>query len=185
MSSATVTKPMTADEFLAWATQQPEGEHYELVDGQVVAMSPERSAHGLVKVAVAAAMRQAIRSADLPCYVYVDSMAVRVDASTVYEPDVLVRCGPRLDPEAMQVTDPVIVVEVVSPSSRNVDTGIKLEGYFRIPSVRHYLILRTETRSIIHHRRDDAGAIATSIIRDGAVQLDPPGVTIDGLFADL
>jgi Uma2 family endonuclease len=40
---------MTADEFIAWAMQQPEGQHYELVAGEVVAMAPERAAHGRMK----------------------------------------------------------------------------------------------------------------------------------------
>jgi hypothetical protein len=40
---------MTSDEFIAWAMEQPETSHYELVAGEVVAMSPERSAHALTK----------------------------------------------------------------------------------------------------------------------------------------
>jgi Uma2 family endonuclease len=100
----------------------------------------------------------------------------------VFEPDALVRCGPRLDDDAIEVADPLIVVEVVSPSSSRRDSGGKLEGYFRLPSVRHYLIVTVRTRAVIHHQRDEAGVITTRIIRDGPLRLDPPGIELDRLF---
>jgi hypothetical protein len=46
---APARKRMTTDEFLAWAAEQPEGERYELVAGEVVAMAPERLGHARVK----------------------------------------------------------------------------------------------------------------------------------------
>jgi Uma2 family endonuclease len=109
-------------------------------------------------------------------------MSVRVDADTVFEPDALVRCGTPLDDDAIEMADPLIVVEVVSPSSVSRDSGSKLEGYFRLASVRHYLIVTTRNRAVIHHQRDDAGGITTCIIRDGPIRLDPPGIELAGLF---
>ena len=183
--SATAPTRMTADEFIAWAMEQPEGKRYELMAGQVIAMAPERAGHGRVKGATFAALREAIRAGGLSCEAYVDSMSVRVDSTTVYEPDVLVRCGPRLDIQAIEVSDPLIIVEVISPSSRRLDTGIKLEDYFRIQSVRHYLVIKVETRSIVHYQRDESGAIITNVVRNGALHLDPPGIVIADLFTDL
>ena len=183
--SAAAQKRMNADEFLAWAMEQPEGAHYELVAGQVVAMAPERAMHGMVKARLARFIGNAIDAAGLPCETYIDSMAVRVNADTIYEPDVMVRCGMSLDRNAIEVTDPIIVVEVLSPSSSKRDTGSKLADYLSIPSVRHYLIVSTDTPVIIHHRRDETGAIATTILRDGAVHLDPPGIALSGLFDGL
>ncbi len=180
--SATAHPHMTADEFLVWAEQQPVGVRYELVAGTVVAMAPERAIHGRLKGRFYAALTQAIRAAGLPCEAFPDEMAVRVDAKTVYEPDALVRCGPPLDDNAIEVVDPVVVVEVLSPSSRRLDTGGKLEDYFRLPSLRHYLIVKTENRAVIHHRRSDDSTILTSIMRDGDIRLDPPGITVTGLF---
>ena len=58
---------MSADEFLAWAMEQPEGRRYELASGEVVAMAPERAAHALTKFAVARALRDAVREAGLSC----------------------------------------------------------------------------------------------------------------------
>jgi len=80
-------------------------------------------------------------------------MAVRVNDRTVYEPDALVSCGPPLPRDAVEAGDPVIVVEVVSPSSRGIDRGAKLAAYFEVPSLRHYLIVDIEAQVVIHHRR--------------------------------
>jgi Uma2 family endonuclease len=173
---------MTADEFIAWAMSQPAGERYELAAGEIVAMAPERSAHALTKLAVARRLAQAVEAARLPCTVYPDGMAVQVDASTVYEPDAMVRCGNPLPDDAIRVMDPLIVVEVLSPSTRARDAGAKLDDYFRLPSVRHYLIVKTENRTVIHHERDGSAAITTRIIRDGAIALDPPGITLRNVF---
>ena len=167
---------MTADEFLAWAVEQ-EG-RFELASGEVVAMAPERAAHALTKLAVARALGDAVRDAGLPCQVFPDGMALRVDEATVYEPDASLRCGEPLDGDAVEFCDPVIVVEVLSPSTRARDAGAKLADYFRLPSVRHYLLLRTDTRSAIHHARGEDGVITTAIATEGALRLDPPGIAI-------
>jgi Uma2 family endonuclease len=180
--SATVPHRMSADEFIAWAMEQPDGKRYELVAGEVVTMAPERAGHGRMKGLVYTALREAIRDAGAGCEAFPDGMTVRIDADTIYEPDALVRCGPRIDDNAVEIADPIIVVEVVSPSSRKRDSGGKLEDYFRIPSVRHYLIVKTENKAIIHHRRDEAGEITTHIVRDGVLRLDPPGLMVTGLF---
>jgi Uma2 family endonuclease len=67
----------------------------------------------------------------------------------------------------------------LSPSTRGRDSGAKLEDYFRLPSVRHYLIAKADTRSVIHHARDEAGTIATTILGGGRLRLDPPGIDLD------
>ncbi len=84
---------MTADEFIAWAMEQPETEHYELVDGVVHAMAPQRSGHSLVSTRISTRLSNAIEAAGLPCFVYGDGMAVEIDATSVFEPDAMVRCG--------------------------------------------------------------------------------------------
>ena len=72
----------------------------------------------------------------------------------------------------------MIVVEVISPSS-STDTGAKLAGYFALQSVRHYLVVNTITRVVTHHLRETDGAIATRIVREGSIALEPPGIEID------
>ena len=168
---------MDADTFLAWTLEQ-DG-RFELIAGQVVEAAAERAGHNRVKFEVCRALQDSVRDAGLPCEVYTDGMAVRVDDATVYEPDASLRCGEPLDDDAILFSDPVVVVEVLSPSTRAVDVGAKLSDYFRLPSVRHYLILRTDSRTAIHHARGEDGAIATAILTAGTIALDPPGVTID------
>ena len=173
---------MTSDEFIAWAMEQPETEHYELIEGEVVAMAPERSGHSLTKLHIARRMAEAIEAGHQPCHVYPDGMAVEVDDHTVYEPDAFVRCGALLSTEATKVTDPVIVVEVLPPPTSSRDVGPKLMDYFRLPSLRHYLIVRIENRTIVHHERGENGIILTRIVRDGPIVMDPPGITLADCF---
>jgi hypothetical protein len=51
-------------------------------------------------------------------------------------------------------------------------------GYFELPSVAHYLIVHPAKRSVIHHRRETTGGIATRILSSGKIQLDPPGLSV-------
>jgi Uma2 family endonuclease len=178
---------MTADEFIAWAMEQPKGERYELVAGEVVSMAPERAGHWRVKARVVRALTDAIERAGLECEVFSDRMAVEVSADTVYEPDAMVRCGAPMPDDAVWVVDPIAVVEVLSPSTGAHDSGAKLEGYFEIPSVRHYLLVNIKTRTVVHHARAEGGEITTRIARGGDLRLDPPGIALDvaGLFQGL
>ena len=175
---------MTADEFIPWAMNQPK--RHELVAGEVVAMSPERVGHADTKGNVYLALRAAIKVAGVPCRAYPDGVSVRVDAQTVYEPDALVRCGEPADRNAIEIGDPVIVVEVVSPSSQSVDTGAKLADYIRLASVRHYLIVKDENQTVIHHLKAADGRIETRIVRSGALHMDPPGISVkvESFFVD-
>lgn len=181
-----VTRPkllrMTADEFLCWVTDQASG-RYELASGEVVAMAPERAAHNRVKLRLCRALADAVRARGLACEVFTDGMAVRIDDGTLYEPDAALRCGPPLDDDAIEFSDPTLVAEVVSPSTRARDAGAKLEDYFRLPSVRHYLLLRTDRKSVIHHARNADGMIATKVVNAGTLRLDPPGIEV--ALADL
>ncbi len=183
--TAPAPRRMTADEFIAWAMTRPETEHYELVTGEVVAMSPERLGHARTKNRVVRALEEAIGEARLPCEALPDGMAVRIDGTTVYEPDASVRCGPALDDDVTEIDDPLVVVEVISPSTGGRDRSAKLADYFRLPSVRHYLIVNIARRSVIHHRRAEADLIETRIVAGGELALDPPGLRLQtgSLFA--
>jgi Uma2 family endonuclease len=175
--SAIPEKRMTAEEFIAWAESLPE--RYELVDGRVLAQAAERAAHVRTKAKVHRAMEAAIRRAGAPCHAMADGMAVRIDKGTVFEPDAHVYCGPELAGDALLSENPIIVVEVISPSSGRNDALGKLEGYFRLQSVRHYLILSPDEPLVIHHARGEGETIQTRIFRSGVIALDPPGMRLD------
>ena len=172
--SALPKAKMNADEFLAWAEGQ-EG-RLELYDGAVVAMPPERVTHNSAKGQVFRALWSAVERVGARCRVHVEGLGVRVGAGNVFEPDALVACGPPPHDHAVEITDPVIVVEVLSPSTAAIDHGRKLRGYFSLPSVEHYLILDPERRVVIHHKRGQGDIIETRILSEGIVRLDPPGI---------
>ncbi len=179
---ATALKHLTTDEFLLWAEGR-EG-RWELFDGVPVMMSPERVLHGDTKGEAYAALREALRRAGLPCRAYPDGVAVQISARTTYQPDALVSCGPRPPAGALAIADPVVVVEVLSPSTASIDHGLKLSGYFSLPSVEHYLILDPDRRVVIHHKRGTGDAIETRVLSEGSAKLDPPGfeVAVEALF---
>ncbi|MEZ5787490.1 MAG: Uma2 family endonuclease [Xanthobacteraceae bacterium] len=169
---------MNVDEFLAWSARQPETDRYELVDGEIAAMSPERAWHNLVKLEVAVALRDAVKAANLSCTVFTDGLGVAIDDTTVREPDASVQVGGDVDLQSKLINAPIIVVEVVSPTSEHNDLAVKLLDYFKVDSVQHYLIVLAEQRAVLHHRRNDRGTIDTRIVQAGDVVLDPPGITV-------
>ena len=184
MSTAAQRK-MTVDEFLLWSEGQ-DG-RWELYRGVPYSMSPERVGHGKMKYAVQTALVRAIRQAGLPCHMLPDGATVRVSQYTAHEPDALVYCGKELPDDAIEVPTPIIVVEVASPSTRRIDASVKLSGYFSLPSVQHYLIVDPDGPPLLHHKRQPDGTILTSIIHDGTVTLDPPGleVSVAEIFSSL
>jgi Uma2 family endonuclease len=170
-----LTKPqMSVDEFLTWAEGNPG--RYELFRGEVYAMSPETVGHAERKGAVYLALQSAIRQRALSCHVLPDGMTVRIDETTAYEPDAVVYCGPKIPPSAVEVPNPVIIVEVLSPSTRQFDVSIKFAGYFRLPSLAHYLIVDPAQPLILHHSRGEGDTILTRVVTEGSISLDPPGM---------
>jgi Uma2 family endonuclease len=182
--SAPPTQSMTVEEFLAWAEGRPG--RYELVAGTVYAMSPERALHAETKLRAVNALGEGIRRTGLPCHALPDGMTVRIDDTTAYEPDALIYCGQKLPGDAIEVPEPIVIVEIVSPSTKAYDAGAKLEGYFRLGSVRHYLIVDPNRRRVIQHtRRDGEPTILTAIAAEGDIDLSPPGlrIAVADLFA--
>jgi len=169
---------MNVAEFLSWSEAQSRG-RYELVDGEILAMSPERARHNLVKLEVAVALRAAIAAAKLPCTVFTDGITVVIDDQNTREPDATVQCAVGVDLDSTIAAAPMVVVEVVSPSSERLDTEVKLVDYFSVASICHYLIVFSEKRVVVHHQRNDAGSIATRIAHEGEeIALSPPGMTV-------
>jgi Uma2 family endonuclease len=179
---STALKLMTVEEFLPWA--EGRDGRWELHDGVPVMMSPERTLHADTKGEAYTSLKAAVRKAALPCRVYPDGVIIRVDPRTNFQPDASVVCGPRPDPNALTIDNPVIVVEVLSPTTAAIDHGPKLSGYFSLPSVEHYLILDPDRRVAIHHKRGQGDAIETRVLTEGVARLDPPGfeVAVEALF---
>ncbi|MGH7248112.1 MAG: Uma2 family endonuclease [Pseudomonadota bacterium] len=169
-----VRRSMTVDEYLAWSDSQSERLRTELINGQVVTMPAERFLHTRVKANVYLALRRAIEAARLPCEALPDEPAVRIDNHTVYEPNAVVFCGDAPPPTSMLVPSPVILVEVLSPTTTHHDTSAKLIGYFKLPSVAHYLVIDPEARTVTHHSRGEM----PNLLSRGPLRLDPPGLNL-------
>ena len=179
MSLAHQTKRMTFDEFLAWSSRQERG-RYEFIDGEILEMPAEGLEHNLVKLALANIFRDAAKAAGFAGTAVTDGMTVRTKGGTRgREPDAALTATPMTDRKAMVLPDPLIVAEVVSPSSERDDTGDKLDEYFSVPTIQHYLIVRPDKKLIVHHSRGDGGALRTTFVTGPALTLDPPGLTLD------
>lgn len=183
---ASPPRPMTVAAFLDWQAAAGQDNRYELIAGDPVPMPAEAIGHVEVKYAVWLALCLAVRRAGLTdCHVLGDGATVRIDADTAYEPGALVYGGPPLPADEKLVPEPLMVVEVASPGSVRVDAGAKLEGYFRLPSLRHYVLVHPVRRSVVHHERQGDGTIRSRVLGGGNLTLDPPGfaVEIEDLFS--
>lgn len=183
MSEAVSSGPerrMTADEFALW-TPPEDGQKYELVNGEIVAMGNDRARHNRTKFATGRAFYNAIERAGLSCEAFIDGFGVKTNEYGFRLPDVLVQCEP-IDDDAAKTDNPVILVEVLSPGSLHKDLTQLIPEYFAIPSVMHYLVLSPEERFVVHHRRQMGDTLETRIIRKGdaapTITMDPPGITI-------
>jgi Uma2 family endonuclease len=79
-----------------------------------------------------------------------------------------------------EIPNPVLVVEVLSPSSVKRDLSDKLAGYFLVPSIAHYLVIDPEESEVIWYRRAAGGMLEPPVpLREGFLKLDPPGIALD------
>jgi Uma2 family endonuclease len=125
------------------------------------------------------ALRQAIREAGLPYQTVADGMAVQIGEFTVYEPDAAIYAGERLPRGTLVIQRPVVIVEVLSPSSAHSDRSAKLVGYFKLESVAHYLIIDPLAQTVQHRSRDSSGEIVAASLTGGTLAITPPGIGID------
>ena len=139
---------VTLDAFLAF---EGEGDtRYQLVRGVITAMAPAQLAHGRMVARLARLIGNQLR---LPCEPIIEAgvkPAHRDD--TFWQADLAVTCTPT-EPGQVYLSDPVLVVEVLSPSTESVDRTLKLRDYFRMPSVADVLLVDTRIVKLEHWRR--------------------------------
>ncbi|WP_460451641.1 Uma2 family endonuclease [Alsobacter sp. SYSU BS001988] len=143
---------MTVAEYLAFADARPM-QRFELLAGEPVAMAPGTLRHSLIAGNIDTSLRGQIR--DRGCTSYRDAgIAHSDDADFLPEPDVMVRCGP-VDDRRRWVPDPVVVIEVLSPSTMADDRGYKLKAYMAFASLRHLVLVYQDEMRIEHWSRPD------------------------------
>jgi Uma2 family endonuclease len=152
---------------------------HEFDDGQILAMTGGTSRHSALALNVGFALRG---SRPEGCTVFQSDMRVRITATgRATYPDVSMVCGPiEYDPEdaaGTTITNPVLIVEVLSVTTEKSDRGNKWMHYQRIPSLAEYVLVSQEPRIEIY-RRTPSGTWEYFEVREGEVRLSS-GPTLD------
>jgi Uma2 family endonuclease len=174
-------KRMTVAEFLDW--DDGTDIRYELIDGRPLAMAPVAPGHSVIIANATYELRSRLKR---PCYVGSEAGVERPDRDdTFYEADLVVSCTP-VQPQMAAIPDPVVVIEVLSPSTLEHDRGRKAYDYRRIGSVQEIVLLSSEQRHVVIWRRRGAKWEVEDLIGDVALELEAVGVAIPlaALYAD-
>jgi Uma2 family endonuclease len=165
---------MTLEEFLQWEERQPE--RHEFSDGQIVMMAGASEAHDTIRVEIVSSLRRQL--AGKPCRPHLDLILLCPSGRARY-PDVAVVCGPR-DPKSTRLCDPVVVVEILSPSTEAIDFIVKTVDYGSVPSVAAYLLVSQDEARVHVVRRTEHGfePVATVEGLDHVIELPEIGVAL-------
>ncbi|MEI8393333.1 MAG: Uma2 family endonuclease [Rhodospirillaceae bacterium] len=181
-------QPWLLDDFLEWEERQPL--RYELVDGRPVMMTGGTQAHSLITLNIATALRQSLRGSG--CRPGAGDLRVPIRASgRVRYPDVTVDCG-RFDPNALDASEPRVVIEVLSKSTAYSDQHAKLRDYDLLESVAHYVIVWQDEPKAALWTRSGGHLVPEEAVSglEGVLTLAALGVTLtladiyDGLVFD-
>jgi len=143
---------ISIDEYIE-GEQKSEVRH-EYIGGQVYAMSGGSEAHNAICLNLAAAIRQHLRGK--PCKVFMADMKLRLNIAeddVFYYPDLMVTCDPSDDQKYFK-TQPVALVEVLSPSTERLDRREKFLSYIALPSLKEYVMVDQEKMAVTLFRRE-------------------------------
>jgi Uma2 family endonuclease len=151
-SRGAIVSTMGPEEFLVWERSQERDRHMYL-DGEVFVMHGGTARHSaLIARAIVILDGATLQSR---CRVFSSDMRVELSNQSFVYPDVVVVCGPvLLRPQTNDVlTNPTLVLEVLSKSTERLDRGKKQDKYLKLPSLRHYvLVSQREPRVEVHTR---------------------------------
>ena len=174
-------KRMTVAEFLTW--DDGTGTRYELIDGRPVAMAPVAPSHSVIVINFGHELKLRLKA---PCYAGSEAGVERPGRDdTFYEADIVVSCTP-FTPGMAALPNPVVVIEVLSPSTLEHDRGRKAYDYRCIPSVQEIVLVASEQRHVENWRRRGAKWEVEDLIGDAALELEALGITVPfaALYAD-
>ncbi len=173
---------MTVEEFLQW--ESGDDHRYELIDGRVVMMAPVSDAHGTLVINLGSLIRPSL-TGRRHCRVVAEGAIARAERNDrCYQADVVVTCA---RPEAGRklLQEPVLIAEILSPSTTEKDRRIKVPDYRQIPSVREILIIAQDRAHVelLRQLDDDRWLTILAIGLDAAVTLESVGLRL--ALADL
>ncbi|MGO9008154.1 MAG: Uma2 family endonuclease [Beijerinckiaceae bacterium] len=169
---------MTIAEFLAW--NPPSAQLWQLVDGEPQAMAPANRTHGAIQSELCSLIRNHLAERASPCTVITTPGVVpHIHADTNFRiPDLAVTCS-GYDTEESALTDPVLVIEILSPSNQ-AETWTNVWAYTTIPSVQEILVLKTTEigAELLRRNQDGSWPKQPLIIDAGELTLDCIGFRV-------
>ena len=183
MATSTRAIPTRPAEFLAWENRQRQ--RYELVGGVVRAMTGGTVGHNLLAGRVLVALQTQLGPG---CTAHQSDLKVTSPTCMVTFPDVLVRCGP-FDEDATEAGNPVLIVEILSPSTRREDLIRKRYGYQPVPSLRWLLYVEPKKVQVEVVTREGDNSWRSVFVTDPkfTIRLDVPegSLVLAELYAGL
>jgi Uma2 family endonuclease len=173
---------MTLAAFLEW--DDGTDRRYQLVDGVLLMMAPATEAHGELAVSLGAEIRSRLRP---PSRVISEAgITVEGRSDTYYLADLAVTCVPRERGRRI-VAEPVLIVEVLSPSTSQVDRWRKVADYRTLASVREILIVFHDERRVEVQRRTADGWRVEDLIGQALIRLEvcATPIPLEALYRDL
>ncbi len=140
-------KLFTKDEYLL-LEEAAETKH-ELVGGEIYAMAGAKENH--VKITGNIFRNIANHLVESPCDVYSSDMKLSAGFDCYY-PDVFIKCDPDDNNELVK-EKPILIIEVLSDSTKNIDRGIKLQNYLKIPTLQEYVLVSQKEIEVWIYRR--------------------------------
>lgn len=129
----------TVEEYLAY--EEEAGIRYEYVDGEIYAMSGGTGNHSRIMMNAGTEINLQLRNKN--CYVNSSDLRVKISETKYVYPDFSVVCGESefADDNHTMLTNPILIAEVLSPSSEGYDRGLKYEFYRGLSSLKAYLLI--------------------------------------------
>jgi Uma2 family endonuclease len=147
---------MTVEEFYAFADTRPDGEKWELIDGEPILNPAPSPRHQLIIRNLILALGNLERALNAP-WMVLPELGVRVSNKDRPEPDVLVIPSDHrpFDPQDRDVRDLIVAFEVLSPSTKTCDMRWKRTAYTGLPSLTHYVVIAQDAVEVVVFARDE------------------------------
>lgn len=178
---------ISPEEYLEMEEKSPI--RHELVGGQMFAMAGSSEAHNVIALNIATILRTRLRGTG--CRAYIFDMKAKVEKTEdFYYPDVMATCE-RFIAKSLFKSNPFLLVEVLSPSTANIDRREKLSAYRMIESVREYVIVYQDYKRVELYRKDETGSWQFVILGEGdklLLESLPTGsllLTMDEIYEDV
>jgi Uma2 family endonuclease len=171
--SLALSNPMTLAEFLAWEDRQPLRHEFDGV--RAAAKTGGTHAHAVIQANLAIAIGGRLRGG--PCRFYGSDLKIRTGEDHIRYPDGFVACGPR-ENNSVLVSDPVVIFEVLNPSTAAIDRIVKAREYEATPSIQRYVMLEQDRIGATVYARIGNGWTHEILVADSTLALPEIGVVL-------